>query len=490
MAGRAARGQLGRVAYTLYVTAYFAILGFGFVGDLAGEHAHPQTITPRASAVAGAAIAVLVIVAAQVGRSAVALRPSPAEVQYALLSPMSRQSSLARPTGLSVVTSVIASAVAALILMLTSAPQFGGLSVGIQLSYVAFAAGVGLVTFAVHLLVAERRLRTPLLAVALLVIVASAYDVARGTEASPFTFGVRALREGAPALSVIGPFTLGGVLLWLALSHAENIPLEMVSRGSDIADRAGIALLGNDLRTLLMLQRSMGAQPWRGRPHVRFGSRLARRFPVLVRALRGIARWRLYRWMMFAAISAAIGALLRVHPATARTIGLSAFALWILGLILCEPLAQENDRSDRLFLLPRSRTIEYRHVAVSWSITFLWLLAVLSVAMGDRNPALSVVAIAGAAASAATTAAAISYRREWKSLVKETAFYTPDMGGSALLISVLWPALVAAVCLAPWASERDGVVIAAPSVVVLAGLVHWIRSGGVVNLFTPGARPR
>ncbi|MEY2396828.1 MAG: hypothetical protein QOJ00_2 [Actinomycetota bacterium] len=490
MAGRAARGQLGRVAYTLYVTAYFAVLGFGLVGDLAGEHARAQTITPRASAVAGAVIAVIVIVAAQVGRTAVALRPSPAEVQYALLSPMSRQSSLARATGLSVVASMIGTAVAALVLMITSAPQFGGLSVGIQLSYVAFAAGVGLVAFALHLLVAERRWRAPLLALALLSLAASAYDVSRGAEVSPFTFAVRALREGAPALSVLGPFALGGVVLWLALARAEHIPLEMIGRGSDIADRAGVALLGNDLRTLLMLQRSMGAQPWRTRPHVRFGSRLARRFPVLMRALRGMARWRLYRWLMFLTLSSAIGALLRVHPATARTIGLASFALWLLGLILCEPLAQENDRSDRLFLLPRSRTIEYRHVAVSWSITFVWLLAVSWATVRDRTPALSIVAVAAAAASAATTAAAISYRREWKSVVKETSIFMPDMGSSALLISVLWPALVAAACLFPWASHQDGLVIAAPSAIVLGFLVSWINRGGVVKLFTPGVTPR
>ncbi|MBA2607643.1 MAG: hypothetical protein H0U92_01730, partial [Actinobacteria bacterium] len=244
---------------------------------------------------------------------------------------------------------------------------------------------------------------------------------------------------------------------------------------SDLADRASVALVGNDLRTLLMLQRSMGAQPWRSRPRVRFSPALARRFPVLLRALRGIARWRVYRWLVFLTISTSIGALLRVHPATARTIGLASFALWILGLVLCEPIAQEHDRTDRLMLLPQPRNIEYRHIAVSWSVTFVWLLAVMTVAARDRVDAASIVGIAAAAATAATVAASISFRRVWKSLVKETALYAPDFGGFSLMISVLWPALVAAACLSPWASDRTGLALVGPSIVVMTGLVMWVR---------------
>ncbi|MEY2424831.1 MAG: hypothetical protein QOI61_403 [Actinomycetota bacterium] len=484
---RGVRGQLGRVAFRLYVAAYCVVFGLGFLKDLGGDVARPIDIAPRTSAIAGALITAVVIVVASFGRSAVALRPSSAEVQLALLSPAPRTLTLARSIGVTSTASIVAAGAVALALMLTSAAQFAGLNVAVQLAYVAFAASVGFIAFGAHLLVAERRYRLPLAAVALALAVLAGADVVRASSISPFTFLVRALRSGAPLLSVVGPAALGGVLAWRANADAERIPFEKVSRGSDLADRAEIALAGNDVRTLLMLQRSLGALPWRPRPRIRVGARFARRFPVLGRSLRAIARWRAYRWLFVLTTSAAIGALLRVHPANIRTIALAAVSLWFLGFVFCEPLAQEHDRTDRLALLPKSRGIEYRHVTVSWCLTFVWLLPVLVVGLHGRASAASTLALAAAGAVAATASAAISFRRPWKLLTDRPSAYAgaPEAAGTAILVSVLWPAAVAAICLAPWSRNASGLTIVVPAVIVAVGLALWIAKDAVNAFINP-----
>lgn len=481
------RGQLGRVAYRIYVAGYCVVFGLGFLRDLGGDVARPLDIAPGTSAIAGAVITAVAIVAASFGRSAVALRPSSAEVQLALLSPAPRTATLARSIGVTSTASIVASGAAGLVVMLTSAAQFAGLNVATQLAYVAFAAGVGFVAFGAHLLVAERRYRFPLAAVGLALAALAGVDVAQASALSPFTYLVRALREGAPWLSVIGPVALGGILAWRANLGAEDIPLEKVSRGSDLADRAEIALAGNDVRALLMLQRSLGALPWRPRPRLRISPRFARRFPILGRSLRGIVRWRAYRWLFVVTTSAAIGALLRVHPANIRTIGLAAVSLWFLGFVFCEPLAQEHDRTDRLALLPKSRWIEYRHVSVSWLLTFGWLVPALAVALHGRATAASTVALAAACAVAATAAAAISFRRPWKMLTDRPSAYAgnADAAGVAILVSVLWPAIVAAICLTSWGLNVSGVAVVMPAVYVAIGLALWIAKDAVKAFINP-----
>jgi hypothetical protein len=402
------------------------------------------------------------------------------------MSPRPRRTTLARPTEVSATAAIFAAGTAALALMLTSATQFAGLSVGIQFAYVAFAASVGLLAFAAHLLIAERWHLMWLLAAAVLLAAASAYDVAFASAVSPVTIAVRALRHSSPALAVLGPFAFGTVLVWRAVAAAESLPLEMIGRGSDVADRGAVALLGNDLRTLLMLQRSLGSHTWRARPRVRIRPRFARRYPVLARALRGIARWRVYRWVFVGAVSVAVGALLRIHPANIRTIGLAAAALWALGLAVCEPIAQEHDRTNRLNLLPMSRRLEVRHVAVSWSLIFGWMLALLAIALAGRADAVSVAGVAFAAATGATTAAAISFRHVWDPMLGKPAQVAfPETAAMGLLTTVLWPGLVVAICLAGWATHARGLGVAAPSIFVLAGLVFWIRTGGVADFLRP-----
>jgi hypothetical protein len=185
-------------------------------------------------------------------------------------------------------------------------------------------------------------------------------------------------------------------------------------------------------------------------------------------------------------VVAAITGLLRGHPATARTVGLAAVALWALGLAIGEPLAQEQDRGDRLELLPRPRWIEYRHVIVSGCVSFTLLVAALLVGLAGRAPIASTVALAVAAASAANVSATKSYRKPWKSVFGQSAAaaFMPEFTGLRVLFSILAPALMAAACLVGWiVKDATPTTIAVPGLIVLGLQMVWIGNGPAITRF-------
>ena len=246
--------QLGAILYRLYVAALMLLFGFAFLGDLSGEHAHPLVISTRASAAAGAVLVGVVFAATLVGRVAVALRPSSADVQLALLSPVDRSATLARPIGFTATASIFVAGGAALVLMLVASPQFAGLSVGIQFAYVAFASGMGLITYGGHLVVAQHR-RHAFAVVGTALAGASVFDVAKESSWSPVTAALRGVRGLAPVPAVAGALAIGVVAAWRALVDAEKIELERISRGGDLADHAAVALSLHVLPTFLNLHR-------------------------------------------------------------------------------------------------------------------------------------------------------------------------------------------------------------------------------------------
>lgn len=473
MARRGPRSGWGEYVWRLYVLAYFSVVGFALLGDLSGHRLHPTNISTRASALAGLSVGVIIVTMGLSGFRAIAIRPTPAEIQFDLLSPIRRSQTLARPTAFSATSAAIGGALIMLAVMLTSPTQFGGVPVGRQVGYLGFAAGVAVVGFAAHLLVAQRATRTALVSTCAALGLTSAFDVARNRELAPLTKGVEWLRDG-PLLIPIGGAWLAGVvgIVW-ATRRAERLPVELIARGSDVLDRATFALAGNDFRSLLLLQRSI-THAWRDYPIVRFPSRLARRYPLTVRALRGLARWRYGRVFVLLATAGGSAAMLSADHATVRTLALAAAPLWVLGLILAEPFAQENDRRDALELLPDSVSVESRHVMVSWVLAFATMLAAVT-AIGTVSAGRG-VATAIAAASAATCASTITFRRRWKSVFTTAVAADPTgMGGGTIIIQMAWPAIVAFICIAGLLVDGPVVALAIRSLAVFGITLGWVR---------------
>ena len=472
------RSWWSRAGFRIYAAAYLAVLVYGFFGDLNRGRVQPETISGRVLGIAGVVVVGLVAGVGLAGRAAVALRPSSAEVQYSLLSPVPRRRSLSRSIRASLTLSSIAAVVAMVALMLICTAQFSGLSLASAVAYLVAAAGVGVIGFGVHLLVAEGRGK-PLAWAGVAVALTLASDIANGSARSPVAGAVRSLRGDAAVASIAAVYAVGGLLVWLGTRQAERIALEAIARGADVADRASVALSGNDLRTLLVLYRSLGARAWREAPLFRLPRAASLRWPVLTRSLRGIARWRATRWLFVAASAAGVGALLSVQPVSIRTTALAALVLWAFGLALNEPLAQEHDRADRLALLPNARSVEYRHIGVGWAVAFIWLTPSTVIALAGHATITTAIGVAAAAASGATVAAAVSFRATWKPLLNPQSLgLPPEAIASKIIYELARPGLAAFVCLAFWRLGVSGLAVAAPGVIAMGALLAWIATDG------------
>jgi hypothetical protein len=208
-----------------------------------------------------------------------------------------------------------------------------------------------------------------------------------------------------------------------------------------------------------------------------------RRFPVLSRSLRGVARWRIYRWLFVIAMTAAASGLLRVQPASVRTTALAGVALWLLGLAVCESFAQEHDRADRLAGLPMALGVELRQIGSCWLLLVAMLLPACAIALAGRSNLTTVIALAAASASGATAGACNSLRRVWKSFdvryANNPALVAGPFVGGDIALTLAWPVLLVILCIAPWARQSHGVGLLLSSVVVFGGFVFWIKTGGI-----------
>lgn len=474
--------QTRSFAFRLYVAGYIAVIAFALLQDLSGGDAASLALTPRVSGVAALLVVGAVAAAGFAARTTAALRPSAAEIQLTLLSPVLRRTSLARSVTAAVKVAACVSVVVMFTVMLIFTEQFSGVRLTTNLAFLGAAGGVGVIAFGTHLLMAERRGK-PLTLAGVAIAATVLVDVSAGSAASPVVRAVRALRGDAALMVVIATYAIGAILVRIALRDAERIKLESIRRGVDASDRAVVAAAGNDLRSLLLVYRSLGARGWRDRPVVRITASAASRWPVAVRAVRGMARWRVGRWAFVALNVVAIGLLLDVQPVSLRTTALAALVLWSLGLALNEPFAQEHDRSDRLALLPNSRSVELRHIGVSGVVTFALLTAVFSIVLQGDASAWSVIGLAGAAASGAAVAAVVSLRAAWKPLLDPNMLgWQPEVIATRILFQIARPAIYAFLCLGFWRAGMTGIALITPGLVAMALLAAWVATDGFCDV--------
>ncbi|MDP1859690.1 MAG: hypothetical protein Q8K82_13525 [Gemmatimonadaceae bacterium] len=415
-------------------------------------------------------------------RTTTALRPSSAEIQLAILSPVSRRRSLARPVASAVKVASGVTAVAMLAVMLVFSEQFSGIRVTTQLAVLAAAGGLGVIAFATHLLVAERRGK-PLTLAGAAIAATILVDVYANSAAAPLVRVVRALRGDAALMAVFATYAVGAVLIRIAMRDAERIKLESIRRGSDATDRAAVAVAGNDLRSILLAHRSLGLRGWRERPLLRIPVSIATRWPVAVRGIRGLVRWRASRWVFVAGNVVAISLLLGVRPVSLRTTALAALVLWSLGLALNEPFAQEHDRADRLALLPNARSVELRHIGFSGALTFGLLGAALGIVLYGDASVWTVIGLAGAAASGATVAAVVSLRAAWKPLLDPNMLgWQPEAIGARIAFQIARPGIYAFLCLGFWRVGMTGIAVITPGLVAMTLLIAWVTTDGFRDL--------
>jgi hypothetical protein len=284
----------------------------------------------------------------------------------------------------------------------------------------------------------------------------------------------------AAALAVVGLFVIGG------------LSVEMARRRTALVGQLRFAATQQDLRTVVLLRRQLAAERPRRRPW--FGGLprpLARRFPVLARDLRSVARWPVVRVARVVVLGAAIGLSLRgMWAGTTPLVLVAGLAAYVAALDAEEPLAQDIDHPGLLSARPEPEgLILLRHLAEPVIVMLgVGLVAIGAAYAVGPDPLVLQVGAAALLAGAlgGVSGAAVTVVSEAILDSSQEAFIPPEVAGPRLLFRTVWPPAIAVIGMVPvlfarGAARSSGAPVTAAlsasiPVVILCVLVFvWVR---------------
>ncbi len=384
--------------YRVYVGALFGAIALGFLADAINEAtASPAAvgaIRDHGPAALGIALALVVLAGLRTGARGGPLAIEPAEVQYVLLAPIDRGTSL-RPAALGQLR--IAAGAGAVLGAVVGNFVFRRLP-GSPVEWIAclalFGALVPVGFLGAALLACGRRLR-PHLATALgfALLAWSLADFAFELTTSPATLlgelATLPLQGGAEALLAAAGVLVVLALLTAALLGVGGVLLEAARRRAQLVAELRFSASVQDLRTVVLLRRQLASERPRRRPWLRLRGTGADRRPVWRRGWQSFLRWPLARIARVAilAVGAGAAAVGAWHVSIALAVVPGAL-LAVAALDVVEPLAQEADHPTRAELLPLGAgPLVRRHVAApAAALTAVVLLAALAAAAISRDP--------------------------------------------------------------------------------------------------------
>jgi len=511
------RRRLGdwNVIDALYKAYVAAIVGgmavtllSGVVGDRRLTDAAVADLGRTGPPMLGVAVAVALALGLRSGARGGPLALEAAEVRYVLLAPVDRDLALRAPARRQMRFASFAGTV-------TGAA--GGLLAfrrlpGQPLAWIGSGALAGLIVALMMtgaaMIASGRRLGrriATLLAVALLGW--SIFDAVSARITSPMSLAgqvalwpLRFGTLGAAAIPVAAAIAVGG------LASIGGLSLEAAERRGRLVTHLRFAATFQDLRTVMLLRRQLGAELPRSRPWIRL--RPARRGPMVWRRdWRGILRWPAVRFARLASLGALAGlAGAAAWAGNTAMIVVAGGALFIAGLDAIEGLSQEIDHPDRRDSFPVAESaINLRHLAapavVLGGVCLVGVAAAAGAAWVFDGSSSALLAVRAAlplvppAAAVAAGAAAVSALRK----PPDPARLMADASGMGLLFHhALPPALAmggpAALLLVhsqlrhtPGADPSALAVNAAINVALLAVLIFgWVRQREAISAFFAG----
>jgi hypothetical protein len=155
----------------------------------------------------------------------------------------------------------------------------------------------------------------------------------------------------------IGLGVLAGVMIvalamaWMRLGGTST---ELVERRTALVTQLRFAVSTQDLRTAMLLRRQLAAERSRPKPWIKINGGKTPDTAVIVRGLRGLARWpgsRLSRMIVGGLVAGVIGR--AAWEGVLPLVLLAGVLLFVLALDAIESLAQDADHPDFVLALPR-----------------------------------------------------------------------------------------------------------------------------------------
>ncbi|MBS1846575.1 MAG: hypothetical protein JST53_19380 [Actinobacteria bacterium] len=391
-----ARADVMEVLYRVYLGAIAAVFILAFLaGALHEVPADPGSVAgirSDAPAIIGIAVAVVLLAGLRAGARGGPLAIEAAEVRYTLLAPVSRRTAL-RPAALAQLrTAVLFGAIFGAVVGNFVFRRFPGTAVEWIGSLAAFGALVPIAVLGAALLASGRRLRIGVAtAIGGALVAWSVLDLALGSNSSPTTMlgdlATLPLQHGAsPGLAALGAVLTLGVLA-AGLLGIGGLALEAAQRRAQLVAEMRFSASVQDLRTVILLRRQLASERPRRKPWIRL-----RGGSVWRRNWQSFLRWPVVRVVRVVLIAVAAGGVaVGGFDLTPVLFVLPGPLLFIAGLDLIEPLAQESDHPTRRLLLPRgsAELLRTHLTAPTVAMAVVLLLAALAAAAIGGNPGLA-----------------------------------------------------------------------------------------------------
>lgn len=220
--------------------------------------------------------------------------------------------------------------------------------------------------------------------------------------------------------------------------------LEALSRRSALVAQLRFAVTLQDLRTVALLRRQLSHERSRTRPWVRLRRNTG---PTAEwhRGWQGIARFPASRLARLFALTLLAGLCLTIaYNGTTVAIAGTGVALFIIGLELLEPLAQEVDQGDRTDTYPKPRGIVYLSLLVPSLVMSLPIAAIMAVVMGIAEPdmwttalIISLPAIVAGLGGAAINI--VAGTPDQLSTTVQQNMMPSEVAGTVSLVKAIWP---------------------------------------------------
>ncbi|MGA0879159.1 MAG: sulfurtransferase, partial [Ilumatobacteraceae bacterium] len=180
-------------------------------------------------------------------------------------------------------------------------------------------------------------------------------------------------------------------LLGLALLGRQS--LEALGRRSALVAQLRFAVTLQDLRTVALLRRQLSHERCRSRPWIRL-RRGAGPTPEWHRGWQGILRFPASRLARLGTLTIVAGlCLVAAYTGTTAAIVGAGLAMFVLGLEVLEPLAQETDQGDRSDSYPKARGSVFLALLAPSFVAAIPLAALMTITMVIVEPEMAVTAL-------------------------------------------------------------------------------------------------
>ena len=258
------------------------------------------------------------------------------------------------------------------------------------------------------------------------------------------------------------PSLVAALLIVIGLALLARQSLEALSRRSALVSQLRFAVTLQDLRTVTLLRRQLSQERSRNRPWIKMKRTTSKsRFSAeWKRGWQGLLRFPLSRIARIVTLAVVAGLCqVAVYNGTTPAAFGSGLALFILGLEICEPFAQEIDQGERTDAYPKLRGLMYIALLSSTAVIAIPIAAIMVATMGLVEPHMwsvaaicAVPSLVGALAGAAINI--VSGAPDQISSTAQANMMPPEVAGTVSLIKAIWPVVLAVLGSLPMVGAR------------------------------------